>query len=561
MKHLKKLSALLIALVMVLAMGTVAFADPYDPGITVTNTNTSISIDGKEYKAYKLFDSKHSGTAYAYTMSTSNQFYSANLVSGEGVEANSLPALLRTYFNFTAVPGDTTKVNVTPKDGFNDVQARTLADAIEPFLEGKTATATATASGETAEIDLTATAAGLGYYIVTGVAAPKNNTTPAQEDVVSAVILTNENPSPVVQPKASIPTLDKKITKVEEGTTDVSSTDMLDTNGKAAVAKVGSTVSYEIAATTPELTGYDDYTYIIGDTISDGLTYDKTSFVLKIDGTEVDFVTSETTATDDNELIFAAGDKSFALTIPYDVLANYIAGKSVVLTYKCTVNASAVSYDYENNTANLEYSRTPYDDDTNHTPDKKTYVVDINLDVDKVAESASGQKLTGAKFKLYKGTSNTGNVWYKWDAANNKVDWVAEADADVFETTNGSFTTQVQGLDVGTYNFVETEAPEGYNLLSAPVVVVIEASESTDSVTYTATFNGKDAAMTNGTIDLTTEQQATAQPVAKGTIINNSGSILPSTGGIGRTIFLVTGSILLVGAGVLLVVRRRLSVR
>ena len=101
-------------------------------------------------------------------------------------------------------------------------------------------------------------------------------------------------------------------------------------------------------------------------------------------------------------------------------------------------------------------------------------------------------------------------------------------------------------------------------MLKDPIAIVITATpdsaENVTKVTYSATYGGEAATMTNGAVDLTTQTQAAGkQPVATGTIENNSGAELPSTGGIGTTIFYVIGAILVLGAGILLVTRRRMN--
>jgi fimbrial isopeptide formation D2 family protein/LPXTG-motif cell wall-anchored protein len=561
MKSLKKMMALALAMVMVLAMSVSVFAAPAATAhsITITNTNTSISIAGKTYNAYKLFDSTHSGTAYAYYMNTNSQFYSADLVAETAPTTDSLAKVLRTYFDFTVLSGDTSKVSVTPKGTFDADAARAFADAIQKYLKDLAPTKTGTAEGETCTITLDAGEAGQGYYIVTGDAAPKDPK--STETVESAVIITNEDPSPVINPKAGIPTLDKKIT----GVTDDG--DVLDDKGKAAVAKVGATVSYELDSIAPDLTGYTDYTFTFGDKITKGLDYVANSFKLKVG--DADAATVSPT--------IAADGKSFTYTIPYNTLKTYTKGAKIVLTYDCTVNSEALKTDFENNTAELEYSNNPYDDTTNKTPEKETYVIDLNLDVDKIDGTDSTKKLDGAEFKLYREvttttpadpddpdsqeTSSTTKEYYKWD--NNKVTWTTEANADVFTTgTNGKLTQQVRGLDAGNYFLVETKAPTGYNLLKDPVAVVITATpdkaDGVTKVTYSATYGGNTATMTNGEVSLADEQKE-AQPVATGTIQNNSGTELPSTGGIGTTIFYVIGAILVLGAGILLVTRRRMN--
>jgi fimbrial isopeptide formation D2 family protein/LPXTG-motif cell wall-anchored protein len=543
MKKMKKMMALALAMVMVLAMSVSVFAAT-SHSITIKNDNDAISINGKTYSAYKLFDSTQNSdkTAYAYYLSKSNQFYTTAAAK----------TIVEKYFTLTDIPGDSTKVSAVAKTGFDP---RTFADEIESVLKNLAADYTSpAATNEQAVISLPDDEAGQGYYIVTGTAkASDQNTTAGKEEITSAVIVTNEDPNPVAKPKAGIPTLDKKITKVQEGTTEQTGA-VLDAQGQAAVAKVGSTVSYEIDSIVPDMTGYTKYTFTIGDTITAGLDYVKTSFKIKYgDGTA-----TEVTPT------FKDSDKKFELTIPKATLDLYNAGTAITLTYDCTVNDSALSYDYENNTANLTYSRNPYDDtEKDTTPDKKTYVIDLNIDVDKVAENASGKKLDGAEFQLYR-LNGTTEEYYKWDTTNKKVTWVTSG-GDTFTTdATGKLTNQIQGLDKGEYYLKETKAPVGYNPLSAPVKVTITAAANgtgtTDStqVTYTATADGANVKVDNGTVDLTSAQTA-AQPVAVATIVNNSGTILPSTGGIGTTIFYVVGSILVVGAGVLLVTRRRMN--
>ena len=547
---MKKIFALVLAVLLVAASLTVALAGTTPThSITITNTNTSISINGKTYSAYKLFDSTKNGTAVAYTMSTSSEFYSASLIA-ETAPTSGLPQLLRAYFDFVAIPGDSTKVNVIPKSGFNAAAARTFADGIQQYLTGKTATASATASGETAVIDLDGANAGLGYYIVTGSAKAVAGGNAATAEVVSAVILTNEDPNPVVAPKADAPGLKKEITKVTENNTVVPDA-VLDENGKAAVAKIGSTVSYKLTSKVPDLTGYDDYTFTFYDTLSEGLDYVSGSFELKI-GTA--------TVSIDPDIV----GRSFSLTIPYNTLKNYTANTAITLTYDATVNSTALTYDYENNSASLEYSNSPYDENTNRTPDQKTYVIDLNLDVLKVKKGDDNTKLDGATFKLYRtvGTGDSATTqYYKWDTTNNKVTWVTDAsEADQFVTgTNGKFTQQVRGLDKGTYYLVETAAPQGYNPLTAPIPVVISVNETTNQVTYTTTFDGEAATMTNGTVSLSAATHTAAQPVATGKIENSTGTELPSTGGIGTTIFYVAGSILVLAAVILLVTKRRMN--
>ena len=139
--------------------------------------------------------------------------------------------------------------------------------------------------------------------------------------------------------------------------------------------------------------------------------------------------------------------------------------------------------------------------------------------------------LAGAKFVL----KNKAGKFYKFD--NGKVTWVdAVADADV-KTTNdqGKFDTPFIDLGNGEYWFQETEAPDGYNKIAD------------DDNSLKVTISDSDYADTNLKQDQST------------TVINQTGATLPSTGGMGTTWLYIIGVILLAGAGILLVTRRRMK--
>jgi len=539
---------LVVAVLMIVASVS-AFAEDPEYKITVTNDNPNVTIAGKTYQAFKLFDATYSGDSVSYTMSNSNQFY-----------GNSA---LTPYFTFTPSDNDATVMVVTlkqkvDKNGknlgeegyeatyvFNDEEARKLADALKTSLpaSGDDGHATVPAGTETVDIPLK----GAGYYIVYGTADNKNGKE-GDKEVVAALGLTTAKPTASVKPKVDAPKLNKKMTKVETDGADVSENAWLDQKGQAAVAKVGSTVSYELDSAVPDLTGYTKYTYIMHDAISGGLTYVENSFDLKIGGSTVEI-----------NPVFANDKKSFTLTIPYDTLKAKEKGAAIVLTYKATINDGALTTDYENNTAYLTYSHSPYDDETNDTPEEKTYVIDINIDVTKVAEQEGGSPLADAEFKLYREVTSgetTTKEYYSWDATNKKAVWGDENSADVLKTNaQGKLITQVQGLDKGTYKLVETKAPQGYNLLTEPVTITIAVSKGDDNkVTYTATG----ATVTNGVVDLTAAQNS-KQPLADATVINNGGQQLPSTGGIGTTLFYIGGGILVLAAVILLVTKRRMN--
>jgi len=248
------------------------------------------------------------------------------------------------------------------------------------------------------------------------------------------------------------------------------------------------------------------------------------------------------------------------LPIPFNTLSAFGKGNPIVVTYSAIVNSGALTTDYENNTTHLTYSNSPYDSSTNETPDSKVYVIDVNIDVDKVAGSASGDKLSGAKFVLFKGATQPADdaaAWYHYNTTKNAVEWVVKASADEFTTlATGKLDNQFRGLEAvatgSTYGLLETVAPNGYNLLDAPVIITLTGGLSGATATLSSTAT---ATLDKTTIDLA--HDPAAQPVATAQVINNAGQVLPSTGGIGTTIFYVAGLVLLLGAATILIARRK----
>ena len=541
---------MVLALMMVMAMASVAFAEDPAYSITINNTNNNSSINGKQYKAYKVFDltlgaptTGETTTYGAYAYSIKNTDWAWQYLIAEAT-TNATTGVITTKYGITLTPSasDATLYTVDGKS-MTEQNARALADALATHLPTTADGTSAAAANETATIELSKP----GYYAVYGVVVPKDPKADPAEEVVAALALTTTDPNATVNPKAEVPPLDKKITGEH----------VLDDAGKAATAQVGSTVSFKLTSKVPDLTGYSDYTFKISDTMTSGLTFtdpdgDATNDVIVKVNNEV-----KTT----NCTITVSG-QTLTVTIPFSVLSAAGKGKDIEVTYSAVVNDKALTTNYEKNTANLEYSNNPTTDTTNKTPDKEVYVIDVDINVDKVANSADGDKLKDAEFKVFKGSTqpaDTDLAWYKWDSTNKVVTWVAKADADTFKTgTDGKFTPAVQGLEAeatGTaYGLLETVAPAGYNLLDKPVSITLTATY--DDTAKTATVSANGAQVTNNTITLTNDP-SNAQPLATAQVINNSGTELPSTGGIGTTIFYIAGIVMVLGAAAIVIARRK----
>ncbi len=140
---------------------------------------------------------------------------------------------------------------------------------------------------------------------------------------------------------------------------------------------------------------------------------------------------------------------------------------------------------------------------------------------------------------------------------NKITGWTTdEAEATTLTSdVNGNFV--VIGLDEGTYYLKETKAPSGYNLLSSPITVIINATD-VHNLEYDGTNASSELTGIEITVNGNTTSGDTDSGIVSAKVENNSGSVLPETGGIGTTIFYVGGAIIVVGAVILLIVKRRM---
>lgn len=286
---------------------------------------------------------------------------------------------------------------------------------------------------------------------------------------------------------------------------------------------VGETVTYTITGKVPDTTGFTSYIYKFTDTMSEGLTFQK-DIVVKIGDTDV---TSACTITYTPSKDAATG---FELTIP---VMNYQkqVGAAITVTYTAVVNEKAVAK-IENNSATLTYSNDPTDSSsTTTTPEDKETVYSAKIVVDKYASGDTTKKLADAQFVLYKKNGDS-VLYYKWNDTDKKVEWVADKKGATVKTTNENGAASFDGLADGTYYLEEIAAPAGYNLLKEAVEVKVNGANATK-------------------VDLSALTVTQA-------VENQSGTELPSTGGMGTTIFYVLGGVLMAGAFVLLVVRKRM---
>ena len=354
-----------------------------------------------------------------------------------------------------------------------------------------------------------------GYYLIIDKPESLNNTDESYTSYILEVVK-----DVTTSPKSEVPTVEKKVQ--DKNDTANTTSDWQD----SADYDIGDTVPFEITVTLPN--NYEDYTnysLVITDTLSDGLDFTDNSVKVFIGNTEL-------------YPGYYCNDGVLTIDLT-SALANATAdvnSSEIKITYTATLNENAVIGGAGNpNTVSATYSNNPNSDmdgstdDTGTTPEDKVVVFTYNVIIDKVDENSNA--LTGAEFKLEK------NVDGNW----------TEITRLTVDQAGDTFT--FSGLDDGDYKLSETTTPGGYNTIN-PVVFTISATHdaTADNPTITeltSTLDGAVADKDAGTI--------------AGEIMNQKGSSLPSTGGIGRTIFFVSGGILVAVAGIILIIKKRMN--
>lgn len=500
MKYMKKFMALFAALTLALTMAVPAFAETTTPKTYTITINNGTGT----YAAYQIFK----GDLHEKTLS--------NIEWGDNVTSAGQEAL--------GNAADKAKTITTETD------AKAFAVEVAKYLTDPAA-GTGTDS---------ITVSGPGYYLI-------KNTSVGEGEVFTDYILRVVE-DVKVNPKSGKPTLDKQIKHNETGVW-----------GVVGDNQIGDTVEFRTITTVPVVSGYTQYTYVIHDEMSAGLTSNvrsKDDVTIKVnDETVLDknYYTVEVDTEDANKF-----------TVTVDVLnaikdGKMVEGNTLYTYYTGILNENAKVYNdgKQDNKAYLEYSNNPHGTTTNSTPVKVVYDWTFKMGVKKV-DGADGTPLTDAKFVLSK-EKNCDLGAIGDDGQPTKTENLIK----LIKNSDGSYTVApagytghvvnvmtagditINGLDDATvYYLYETKAPAGYNRLTAAVRFEI-----------TATYNDAGDNCTNVTATVNND----VQPSVGVDVRNNKGSTLPSTGGIGTTIFYVIGGGLMAVAAVLLVTKKRMN--
>lgn len=523
MKKIRKIAGLLLAMVMAIAMTMTAFA------ATVTVPTEGILKD-------------HSFTAYQVFSGREESGVLSDVQWGLGIDSTAFLDALKADVTKGSLFTNCTDAAAVAKVLSDNNTDTDLANAVAKLAyANKTGTGTALTSGENTLAN--------GYYLVVDTTADVGEG--GAYNTALLQIVGNIN----ITLKTDAPTVEKKVLEDDKYNQDggygTGYNDVADYN-------MGDAVPFHLIGSVPDMSRFDTYKYIFYDTLSNGLTLNESS--IKV------YIASDKAGTDKAEITGwtkAVAGQSFTVSFTdLKTVSGVSQGKYVIVEYTATLNQSAVvGLDGNPNTVYLEYSNKPDQSgsgdngNTGKTPEDKVIVFTYELDTTKVDGQDNTKKLEGAEFKLH----NTDNKWAIVDSNSKKVTgWsdTEEGGSTLTSDANGLF--KVIGLDDGTYYLKETKAPTSYNLLASKITVVITATTTngqnwTDGVASSALTNlAVTANGTAGTGDVNSG-------IAGITVANNKGNTLPETGGIGTTIFYVIGTVLVLGAAILLVTKRRVN--
>ena len=451
---MKKLLNYLIVMALVLVQ--------FIPVANAASITINDSVVGQTYSAYKIFDVTKSGNSYAYSIDSTNEWFS--VVSKYATDHSN---------TFTLTPvGTTTKYVVIPGTNFaSETNAKAFADYLNQNVSGKTATKTAEATSATTVLDKL----DAGYYFV-------------DSSLGALCILHTAADSMEVTEKNGVPTVDKDVSKLS--------------------ASVGETVTFTVTLTAG---GNADTSYILHDKMTEGLTLNTTSFAIKVDDTAVDAGNYDIVTTG------LTDGCTFEIEFKQAYTATLARNTKIVITYDAVVNEKAITTSEATNEAKVQYGNSS----SQSSPET---VKNYDFDLEKV--DGKGTQLSGAQFKLYDAKTGGNEIKLILVTENNETFYRPVKAGETAALYIEAGSVSIKGLAQGTYYLEEIKAPDGYNQLTERKAVELNT-------------------------DLTLQSAVR--------VVNTTGSLLPSTGGMGTVLFIVIGSIMVLGFGVLLVTKLRIS--
>ena len=446
------------------------------------------------------------------------------------------------YQVFTGDLSNGTLSNIKAGQNFNknNTASKSAADAAAEIAQGTYANNTEKLAAITPYVDLTGTAFGevsantalsapAGYYLLKDKDAVTGN------DAATLFIVQVNGPV-TVNRKADKPTFEKKVKDVNDSTGDKS--DWQD----SADYDVNDEVPFQLTATLPtneaDFAAYKTYKLVFHDQQSAGLTFNKDSVVVKYGDQTLgtDSYTLETPATDNDTFDITINDAKTVKDADGSVIT-VAAGGNFTVEYTSKLNENAVIGAAGNpNVASLEFSNNPNvggEGNTGKTPTDKVIVFTYQLDINKTFNGGTPDDNDLPEFTLYKFDSTTNDYTTNLGKMN------------ITKTADGKYTASFKRVDDGKYKLVETKTPAGFNT----------AADTTFEITAEHGVESDNPQLTVLKINTTTGNTTTGTVTAN--VVNQKGSNLPSTGGMGTVLLYVAGIAVFVLAGATLVMALR----
>lgn len=521
--------------------------------VSAADTTYSITVNndaaGHTYEAYQIFKG---------SLGTDNTLGNIEWGAGVNASADGFSAAIQAVKDkngSTPFNGKTTAKEIAEVLSTNNADstlAINFADAIGQYLSS---TAQATKDAQTEDTD----SDGVKEYVLSGLEAgyylvkDKDKTQNSKDDAYTSFIM-KVVANATATPKSAKPTVDKQVLD-ETGDAEAGATEGW---GESADHAINESFQFKLTATLnadAQYANYEQYKVVFTDTMSKGVTFEKIDSVKitgkSADGDDIAATVSASGYTKSDITAGTDGAQEWTLTIADIKTAasgiDLTKGATVEVIYSAHLNSDAIVSKnsasgevVNNNKVSLEYSNNPNaggEGNLGKTPEDYVWVFTYGVDNTKVDQDQ--KPLAGAGFKLYDAAGKN-EISLIYDATKNAYRPTAagETGKEMFSADKtGVFN--IIGLDAGSYQLKETTTPAGYNTCE-PIDIVISAThvENANAASADLTLKADTANMNN-------------------TIINQKGSTLPSTGGIGTTIFYVAGGVLVVGAGVLLITKKR----
>ena len=548
MKLFKRLMAVMFALTLTLGMGTTSvFAEPNTH--TITNGSTTHS-----YEIYQIF----TGTYDSETKQLKGLKYGANAVGTAGAAVSA---------------ADMKKLSEYSDAGSTQALDQKDIAFISQFVKlDSTAykTIAKDAANKSVEVEE-------GYYLIKDV----DDSLAGTDESYTLYLISVLNEDITITPKTGTTTSVKKVDDVND------STGKAENMQDSADYDIGDFVPFHLSATIAQnVSAYKKYHLTFTDTLESGKFDEITAPVIKVGGTPLAEIATTAGYKVTENYTTQPSASGFVVTVTFEptssteagaLLPDVLSGETVTIDFTAKLGTGANIGQMGNvNTLQLKYSNNPNSTDDSEegtTPEDTVIVFTYDLIVNKTDEA--GNALNGATFALYKkytdaqltatGKTAVTEIKYDNDAKTYTIPSgtnYVQVGSNISGASTNIFT--FTGVDDGEYLLVEVKAPTGYNCLEPKTFSITATHTATADIDKTTKKDAEGKYVltsVSGTGQIELAQHTTSGVIdgLSSTVENKSGTTLPSTGGIGTTIFYVLGGLLVAGAGIVLVARKKAS--